>query len=67
MTKKTVNAGMCTYTDVSGARRIATAGEEVDVHPDDVGRFNKVNGIITVESKKPAAQPKKPRGRPRKT
>ena len=51
MTRRTINAGlgMCTYTDVNGVTRIGVAGEEVDVHPADVARFNKVNGIITYE------------------
>jgi len=52
MTRRTINAGlgMCTYTDVNGVTRIGVAGEEVDVHPADVARFNKVNGIITYEA-----------------
>ena len=46
MTKRTVSPGigMITYTDASGRRRIGQAGEEVDVHPDDVARFNRVSG-----------------------
>jgi hypothetical protein len=44
VTERTVQIGMATYTDVNGARRIGLAGEEVDVHPDDLARFDKANG-----------------------
>jgi len=56
MTRKTINSGLgaCTYTDVNGVTRIGVAGEEVDVHPDDVKRFAAANGIIEV-----AAAPQK--------
>ena len=49
MTERTVNLGMCTYTDVNGARRIGQLGEVVNVHPNDLARFAEVNGIIEVE------------------
>jgi hypothetical protein len=72
MTRRTINAGigMCTYTDVNGVTRIGVAGEEVDVHPADVARFNKVNGIITYEApaKKAPAKKATPQTKPaRKT
>ena len=36
--------GLATYTDADGVRRIGVAGEEVDVHADDLKRFDGLNG-----------------------
>jgi hypothetical protein len=44
VTKRTVNLGACTYVDVNGAQRFGVAGETVDVHPDNLERFSRVNG-----------------------
>jgi hypothetical protein len=57
MTKREVAIGMATYTDVDGARRIGLAGEQVDVHADDVARFDAVNG--TAPPRKTAAPQKR--------
>jgi hypothetical protein len=35
---------MVTYTDPDGVRRYGVEGEQVDVHADDLARFDKVNG-----------------------
>jgi hypothetical protein len=51
MTTRTVQIGMTTYTDVNGARRIGQTGEEVDVHADDLARFDRVNGGAPAEDK----------------
>ena len=63
MTARTVNAGMVTYTDRAGVRRIGTAGEQVDVHPDDLKRFAEVNGSIEVQAPTKKAAPTKKQGR----
>jgi hypothetical protein len=46
MTERRVTIGLVTYTDVSGARRIGQQGETVQVHADDVERFDTVNGTV---------------------
>ena len=42
--KREVTQGFTTYVDASGARRFALAGDTVDVHADDVKRFDSING-----------------------
>lgn len=50
MPARTVNQVLATYIDEHGVTRYALAGETVDVHPDDVKRFNEANGIVEVEA-----------------
>jgi hypothetical protein len=52
-----MSIGMVTYTDPDGVRRIGQAGETVDVHDDDVARFDRVNSTAPEEQapkKRPA-------------
>lgn len=63
MTTRTVAIGLVTYTDVNGVRRIGQAGEQVDVHPDDLARFAAVNGVIEVEAPSKPAPRKAPQKR----
>ena len=44
MTTRTVTIALATYTGVDGVRRIGAQGEQVNVHADDVQRFDAVNG-----------------------
>ena len=57
MTARTVKTGMVTYTDGNGVRRIATAGEEIDVADDGLERFDKLNGEPELEPQKTASEP----------
>lgn len=44
MAKRTVKTGIATYVNAKGvAGTIAFQGDEVDVHPDDVERFDSLN------------------------
>lgn len=66
MTKRTVVIGMVTYIDADGARRIGVAGEQVDVHADDLERFDAVQGIVRVDVPAPKKQAAK-KAAPKKT
>jgi len=76
MLTRTIQIGMCTYIDPNGVRRIGQQGEQVNVHADDVKRFDAINGGPRGRDSDPEAktaarapQPKpapKKRGRPRK-
>ncbi len=48
---------MVTYTDTSGVPRFAFAGDEIDVHPDHVARFDAVDAPATEQQD---AEPKQP-------
>jgi hypothetical protein len=51
---------MVTYTDAEGVRRYGVAGEHVNVHDDDLERFDRVNGGAPQRSAAKKRQPKKP-------
>jgi len=51
MVKRQVQQGLLSYRDADGTWRHALSGENVDVDPSDLERFDKLNG--------PAATPKK--------
>ena len=60
MTERVVQLGMATYTDPEGVRRIGVHGEQVDVHADDVARFDAVNAPATEQQDaEPKQQAKK--------
>ena len=61
MPDRTVRQVLATYTDTDGATRYGLAGETVSVHPDDVKRFDQLNGGPAKPEAKPA-----PKRRPRK-
>ena len=63
MTKRTVNTGMVTYIDTDGVQRMGLAGEEVDVHPDNLSRFAALNGGVEVEAPSKPAPKKAPQKR----
>jgi hypothetical protein len=44
VTKRQVQQGLLSYRDADGAWRHALQGEEVDVHADDLKRFDEANG-----------------------
>ncbi len=60
MPKREVQQTLASYRRADGSMGYALAGEVVDVHADDVKRFDEANGIITVEAPtKKAAAPRK--------
>ena len=60
MTKRHVVAPLMSYRDPDGKMRHALSGEDVDVHPDHVARFDELNGAPE------DTPPPKHRGRPPK-
>lgn len=53
MPSRVVNLGTIAFVDESGLHRYGTAGETVEVHPDNLERFDSLNGE-QAEEKKPA-------------
>lgn len=70
MATRTINLGIGTYLTSDGHWRFGMLGDEVDVHEDDVERFDRLNGSPTVESveaESVVAEKKAPRKAPAKT
>ncbi len=78
--KRTVLVGSMAYVDPAGRTRRADCGVEVDVHLEDVARFDELNVLAkpeipatveptqeTVATSEPDPAPKRRPGRPRKT
>lgn len=68
-TERTVRVGLMSYVDPEGAHRVALKGAVVEVHPDSVARFDRLNRLQgDPESAPTEAPPEAPkrRGRPRK-
>ena len=59
MPEREVKQTLATYVDEEGIRRYGLAGETVNVHADDVERFDEAQGVITVEAPTKKAAPKK--------
>lgn len=59
MTRREVKIPLASYRDPDGLMRYALQGEGVDVDPDHIEEFDKLNGP-------PQVQATKQRGRPRK-
>jgi hypothetical protein len=57
MTRRTVRSGLMTYVGPDGVQRFGVAGDEVDVHPDHLKRFDEVNGGAPEQQD---AEPKQP-------
>jgi hypothetical protein len=55
MAKRTIRTGIGTYLNSSGIHRFGMFGEEVDVDPSDLERFDRLNGTP------PADKPRKPK------
>lgn len=53
MPTRVVNLGTIAFVDESGLNRYGTFGETVEVHPDNLERFDSLNGEPP-EDKKPA-------------
>lgn len=53
MVTRTIGTGIGTYLSHDGHWRFGMLGDEVDVHEDDVERFDRLNGSIAVESAEP--------------
>ena len=66
MTTRTVQLGMATYTDPDGVRRIGVHGEQVDVDPGDVARFDAVSGGAPASKPAPKKAAPKKKAAPRK-
>lgn len=70
--KRTVRLGSMAYVDPDGRTRRADCGSEIEIHPDHVERFDRLNVLAGQESPAPAeveSTPEAPRrrpGRPRK-
>lgn len=60
MTKRQVQQGLASYRDADGVWRHALAGTEVDVHADDLKRFDEANGTAP-EKKAPAKKQAAPK------
>lgn len=46
MTTRIVAVGVMTYREPCGAETFAHLGDEVDVHPDDLARFDRLNRYV---------------------
>lgn len=44
MPKRTIKIGLASYLNADGLEQFGLFGAEVDVHPDDVERFDRLNG-----------------------
>ena len=60
--KRTAKLSLMAYTDVDGLDLWAFAGDEIDVHPDHVERFDSLNVLPGEEPAEPEPA-KKPRAR----
>jgi hypothetical protein len=77
MAERTARLGFMHYRDADGRVRDAVAGETIQVHPDDLERFDSLNVLMghKPDEEKPIPatpelveeKPKPRRGRPRKT
>lgn len=66
MTARQVAVGMVTYTDPSGVPRFGVQGETVQVHSNDLKRFDALNGGAPKAATKATSTPKQtPKRRPR--
>ncbi|MFR9767058.1 hypothetical protein [Nocardia sp. SC052] len=45
--KRTVRLGLMSYVDPAGAYRTANEGDTVEVHPDHIARFDRLNVVQT--------------------
>jgi hypothetical protein len=59
VTERTVNATLSSYRDADGVMRYALKGETVNVHADDLERFDEANGVVTAQAPTKKAAPKK--------
>lgn len=76
MAERTARLGSMHYRDVDGRYRTASAGEAIQVHPDYLERFDRLNVLAGQEpepveqeqlsGEKPAEPVKRRPGRPRK-
>lgn len=68
MPERVVRLGSMVYMDSGGRPRRADCGATVDVHPDYVGRFDRLNVLMGQQPEvvEPVVSTPKPRGRPRK-
>lgn len=57
MAVRTVGTGIGTYLSQDGQWRFGMLGDEVDVHDDDVERFDRLNGPAPVEQVEVEAVP----------
>ena len=56
MVAREVRHGLVTYRDADGKTTHGLLGETVDVHEDDLERFDRLNGTPEGEQAKPAAK-----------
>lgn len=61
--KRTVVVGLMTYQRPDGRHRLAYAGDEVEVHPDFLERFDRIN---VLQGPEPAAAEPEPEPEPAK-
>ena len=59
MSVRTVRIALASYRRADGAETYAMLGETVDVHPDDLERFDRLNGAAIAEDE-PEAGPDLP-------
>lgn len=66
MAERTARLGYMHYRDADGRIRDAVAGETIQVHPDDVERFDSLNVLMGEKPDKAEPESEKPkrRGRP---
>lgn len=70
--KRTVRLGSMAYVDPDGRTRRADCGSEIEIHPDHVARFDRLNILAGEEAHAPAeaesttGSPRRRPGRPRK-
>lgn len=64
--ERTVRVGLMSYIDSDGAHRSALTGEVVQVHPDAIARFDRLNRLAGEPDPEPVEAPKKRTARPRK-
>lgn len=49
MARRTIRTGIGSYVDTAGRNQFGMLGDEVDVHEDDVERFDRLNPAEVVE------------------
>lgn len=60
--KRTVKLGLMAYLDPEGVDRWGFAGEEIDVHPENVERFDSLNVLPGEVASDPEPEAERPAG-----